>query len=215
MFMGVSLSKRRRVSAFTHHLPLSSHSLFLSQATEESSSNSGSLFSDVTNRGGGSGNSSQGAKRSFSSVISRRQSLNSVGGSAITVSSSQFVFLEDSSRTVNSSHHGKPLSFIHVCSSPVAEDHDASSGMEGSLSRQTSGGASRKRQIPSEESSSGGGLKRSKTLPSGGSGSSLFDKLVERAGPVLSGHGKTPAASTSHSSSGKKLLLAAGRIRSN
>jgi hypothetical protein len=116
MFMGVSLSKRRRVSAFTHHLPLSSHSLFLSQATEESSSNSGSLFSDVTNRGGGSGNSSQGAKRSFSSVISRRQSLNSVGGSAITVSSSQFVFLEDSSRTVNSSHHGKPLSFIPVCS---------------------------------------------------------------------------------------------------
>lgn len=84
--------------------------------------------------------------------------------------------------------------------------------MERSLSRQES--SSRKRQIPSEESSAGSGLKRSKTLPSPGT-SSLFDKLVERAGPVMPSRYKTPVTSASSHSAGKKLLLAAGRIRSN
>jgi hypothetical protein len=103
LFMGVSLSKRRRVSPSRALAPFASPSL---QATEDSSSNQG-LFSDVVNKKTQSGGpSAAGAKRSFSSVLSRRQSLNSVGGSAITVSSSQFVFLEDSSRTVTGSQIG-------------------------------------------------------------------------------------------------------------
>jgi hypothetical protein len=115
--------------------------------------------------------------------------------------------------------------------SPLSDDHttrdlDTSAVDDASRSRPAAG--LHKRQISFEDgASSGGGLKRAKTLPasaqSGGGGSgSLFAKLVERAGPVLSSHPsgakKAPAvasgAPTSAAAAAKKLLLA-GRIRSN
>lgn len=160
-------------------------------------------------------NSSNGPKRSFSTVLSRRQSLNSVGGTAITVSSSQFVFLEDNSRTVNSSHAGVSQTFTyshHHLDEHSPRDDVSSSALDGSRSNHSRN--QRKRQVLPEDSASTGSLKRSKTLPTPQSlsgGSSLFDKLVERAGPVMTSHSCKPA---SNPSTGKKLLLS-GRIRSN
>jgi len=177
MFMGVSISRRRQA---------------LHDSSSQDAGGSGStappgetsLFAAVVGKRSGSTGTRPSHKRSFFGGLSKNKHTSALGGTAVTVSSQQYVFVDDGhSRSTVGGGLDERTSTADGRESTIGYG----STMDGS-SRSGFAQNGKKRYRPADNISrrpmKAPSIKRAKSNPDVVGESSLFAKLTERVGPM-------------------------------